>query len=362
MEKKKRIIVGVAVAVCVVCAGIVICYENATKISIKENIVLEFGEPVSDQAVDYANLGSLVKDKATLDVSGVDNMKVGNYEIILKVGEKEQKISVSVEDTRKPEIKLKATEFTAVAGQELNASDIIEKISDLAGIRSVTFKDHMTVQDTVILNEEGIPDSKLKYDEEGKFENTIIAEDNNGMKREMNFTVNVRADYTTHVQGIADITLEQGQECDWMAGITYDERIKEIKVNAEAVDINTPGEYELIYILIGDDDSETEIKKKVIVEEKWVPSAEEVKAMIVQYYNNQSATDGTYVIAGPADEFVETDAEYRAVVRYQMSDEEAENLLRQGRMPSANTLYATVTVSKATWLAQDNLGNSWYLF
>lgn len=362
MDKKKRIIVGVAAAICVVCAGIVICYKNATKISVKENIVLEFGEPVSDQAADYADLGSLVKDKATLDVSDVDNMKVGKYEIILKVGEKERKISVSVEDTRKPEIKLKAAEFTAVAGQELNASDMIEKITDLAGIRSVTFKDHMAEQDTVTINEAGIPDSKLKYDEEGEFENTVIAEDNNGLKQEVGFVVNVRTDYASHVQGLADITLEQGQSYDWMTGVSYDERIKEIRVNADAVDINTPGEYEIIYVIIGDDSSETEIRKKVIVEEPWTPSAEEVKALIVQYYNNQSSADGNYAISGPSDEFVETDTEYRAVVRYQMSDEEAENLLRQGRMPSANTLYTIVTVSKATWHAQDDLGNSWYLF
>ncbi len=362
MDKKKKMIAGIAVAVCFICTGAAIWYQNAVKISVKENIVLEFGEPVPGDAESYAKLGSLVKKKAVVDVTNVDSMKVGEYEVILKAGEKEKRISVSVKDSTKPEIKLRASEFDTVAGQELNAVDLIEEVTDLAGIRSVTFKDHMAEQDIVTINEAGIPDLKLKYDEEGEFENTVIAEDNNGMKREVNFTVNVRADYTAHVQGIGDITLEQGQLYDWMSGITYDERIKEVKANAEAVDINTPGEYDIIYILTGDDGSETEIKKKVIVEELWIPSAEEVKALIVQYYNNQSPGDGNYVITGPADEFVETDTEYRAIVRYQMSDEEAESLLRKGRMPSANTLYASVTVSKSTWLAQDNLGNSWYLF
>lgn len=362
MDKKKKIIAGVTAVIGAACAVVGVWYVNETRISVKENIVLEFGEPVSDQAADYADLGSLVKDKAALDISYVDNMKEGQYEVTLKVGKKERKISVSVKDTRKPEIKLKAEQFTIVAGQELNALDMIEKITDLAGIRSVTFKDHMAEQDTVTINEAGIPDLKLKYDEEGEFENTVIAEDNNSLRQEVDFVVNVRADYTAHVQGLADITLEQGQSYDWMTGISYDERIKEIRVNADTVDINTPGEYEITYVIIGDDSSETEIRKKVIVEKPWIPSAEEVKALIIQYYNDQSSTDGNYAISGPSDEFVETDTEYRAVVRYQMSDEEAENLLRQGRMPSANTLYTIVTVSKATWLAQDDLGNSWYLF
>lgn len=83
----------------------------------------------------------------------------------------------------------------------------------------------------------------------------------------------------------------------------------------------------------------------------------------MQNYNNQSATDGNYVITGPADEFVETNTEYRAVVRYQMSDSESEAIISSGRThPGANILYTTVIVSKSDWLAQDDLGNSWYLF
>lgn len=189
MDKKKKVIVGTAAAACFICVGAAIWYQNAVKISVKENIVLEFGESVPDDVEDYAELGR------------------------------------SVKDTRKPEIKLKASEFDAVAGQELNAADLIEEVTDLSGIHSVTFKDHVAEQDVIIINEAGIPDLRLKYDEEGAFENTIIAEDNNGMEQQVNFTVNVRADYTAHVQGIADITLEQGQTHDWMWGITYDERI-----------------------------------------------------------------------------------------------------------------------------------------
>ncbi len=363
MGKKGKIIVAIAAGICCVCAGIAIWYQDAVKIKVKENIVLEFGDPVPEDVEYYAELGSLVKKNAIVDISQIDIMRVGEYEAVLKAGNREKRISVAVEDTKKPEIKLKAGEFDTIAGQELNAADLIEEVTDLSGIRSVTFKDHMSDHDTITVNESGIPDLRLKYDEEGIFENTVIAEDNNGLKQETDFTVNVRADYASHVQGITDITLEQGQTYDWMAGITYDDRIKEVKVNAEAVDINTPGEYELIFVLTGDDGSETEIRKKVIVEEKWIPSPEEVKALIVQYYNNQSSTDGNYVITGPADEFVETSTEYRAVVRYQLSDEESEAIIRAGRAhPGANTLYTTVTVYKSTWLAQDDLGNLWYLF
>lgn len=100
---------------------------------------------------------------------------------------------------------------------------------------------------------------------------------------------------------------------------------------------------------------------RIYIPEKVELSGEEVKALIVQYYNNQSLTDGNYVITEQPDEFLETDTAYQAIVRYQLSDEEAEKIFQAGGMPEANTLYSTVTVSKMNWLAQDDLGNTWNL-
>ena len=363
MKSRMRIFIILSgLGVCIVFACAVALYRQSMKMTARENVVLEFGELAPENIETYAEVGRAAKRKAVLDISDIDMGKVGTYTVTIKLGNHRESVKVAVKNTKKPEIKLVTDQIEIVEGQELKASDIILKITDKSGLRSVGFQDHVIEQETVVIDENGVPNSSISYDKEGEYENMVIAIDNNGMKESCRFSVKAKADYMSHITGLKDITVNQGGQPDWMSGIIYDERIKEVSVNADQVNLETPGVYEVVYMIIGDDDSVTEIRKKVVVEEKKVLSADEVKRSILQYYNGLSGIDGEYVINDLSDEFVETDILYKAVVRYQMSEREIENLVRTGRsIPGANILYATVTVSKDTWLAQDDLGNSWYL-
>lgn len=67
---------------------------------------------------------------------------------------------------------------------------------------------------------------------------------------------------------------------------------------------------------------------------------------VQQLYNATTGADGTYVVF--EDECFEDNGCYILTVRYQLSDAEAEEIIANGGIPSANTYVATVRVDKET--------------
>lgn len=73
---------------------------------------------------------------------------------------------------------------------------------------------------------------------------------------------------------------------------------------------------------------------------------EAAKEAILEYYNNLSEDDGTYIITDY--DIIEYNDSYFVGVRYQMSDQEAEEKISNGGFPEANILADTVTIDKIT--------------
>lgn len=73
---------------------------------------------------------------------------------------------------------------------------------------------------------------------------------------------------------------------------------------------------------------------------------EMAKDIILKYYNNLREDDGVYIISEY--ETIENEDNYLIVVRYQMSDKEAEEKISQGGFPAANILVDTLTFDKIT--------------
>lgn len=73
---------------------------------------------------------------------------------------------------------------------------------------------------------------------------------------------------------------------------------------------------------------------------------EAAKEAILEYYNNLSEDDGTYIITDY--DIIEYNDSYFVGVRYQMSDQEAEEKISNGGFPEANILTDTVTIDKIT--------------
>lgn len=87
---------------------------------------------------------------------------------------------------------------------------------------------------------------------------------------------------------------------------------------------------------------------------------EEMATSITDHYNELADNDGTYVVF--MEESVESDLEYQVCLRYQMSDEEAEEILARGGTPSANKLVGMVTVNKVTGEVTTDWGDTWNMW
>lgn len=270
---KKKVIIIVAVVLVLgiggICAGF--AWKDYNRYEVKQDrIIVELGEGVSGNPADYIEAGEKALEETRLDTSKVDNMTVGTYTIHAAWKKHTIDIEVVVKDTVAPEITLKDTKnLKVMAGQELKATDLVADTLDLAGIKSVSFDSNQI--ELVSDSENPLDKIGLKFDTAGEQTVKFIAEDNNGNKAEKEITVKIIEDYLAHISGFHDITTEQGTKPDWMEGIVADDKIAGITVDESAVDINTPGEYQLKYIIAGND-GETTVEQtvKVTVTEKVV--------------------------------------------------------------------------------------------
>lgn len=97
----------------------------------------------------------------------------------------------------------------------------------------------------------------------------------------------------------------------------------------------------------------TELREYVEIPETL--DIETIKERVADYYNNLEEDDGNY-IAGEETERGDT---VTLVVRYQMPEAEAEEIIANGGFPSANSFAALVEVNKITGEATDEWGNTW---
>ncbi len=256
---KKKIVISAACAV-VLAAGIGgYAYASNNRFELlKDTVQLEYRGTLDTSASTYVNASEHVLEQTKIDLSKVDINTVGEYPAVAEYKDKELKFSVIVKDTIAPSLEMK-DELKGVAGKQIAAADMIEKMEDAAGISKVAFKENQQGEYASDLSE-----ISLLYDTPGTYGNVLTVEDANGNKTEKEFTVKVVEDYEAHVSGIADMVVEQNASVDWMQGISYDERIAGVTADAAAVDLTAPGEYVLKYLITGDD-GETTIEKAVKV-------------------------------------------------------------------------------------------------
>lgn len=260
--KKKLLMIGI-VGVCAV-GGTGVCvytYNEANAFELKsDKVSIELGDTLNANVADYINGGKKALASVTLDFSEVDTENVGTYTAYANYRNKELSFIVEVEDTTAPDVKfVNNGEFKIIAGETLSGNDIVDDMSDLSGIASVTFSDGVTVNKE---EKDLLSAITLSYDTEGIYDNTVIITDNNGNATEKRISIRVVEDYAKHVSGFHDWTVEQNAEIDFTKGVEADERI--ISVEANELDLSQTGEYELVYSIVGDD-NETTIEHSVIV-------------------------------------------------------------------------------------------------
>ena len=236
MRKK---IIGAVVIVAALLG--VVGFVKYNEYSAKEAVVkVELGDKISEKPEDYVKANKKALKKTVLDLSKVDQKKVGKYQAKASCDKKSVTFEVEIVDTTKPKLMLVKTEsgsYQAVVGQPLNGTALMESVEDLAGIKTISFSDGQ--MDGNKESENPVEQVALKWDEVGEKEVTISVEDNSGNVTKETVKVKVVEDYLAHVTGMQDLTVEQGSSIDWMAGITKDEKVLEVTADASKVDLNT---------------------------------------------------------------------------------------------------------------------------
>lgn len=259
---RKRIVSVICVALCTIGITGVAWKEYNRYEPLQKSVKVELGDKINKKPKKYIHANKKALKATKMDFSGVDFNKAGKYSVTAKSNEKTAKFSLVVVDTVPPKVIAATKEYRTVAGTEIKAKDLIRKVEDRAGIKSITFRDNqvqIATDSKEILDQVGI-----KYDVPGQYTAVAVVTDNSGNTTTKKIKIKVIEDYLKHINGFKDITLEQGQAADWMNGITKDEKIADVTVDSSGVDINTPGEYTLKYVIKGDD-GETTLEKTVKV-------------------------------------------------------------------------------------------------
>ena len=256
-EVKKKAIISTIIVGISAAALCGFCYLTNTFELKQDTFTVEYGNALNISPYAYVDANEAILGETVMDLSKVDKDKVGEYPATATYKNKQPDFKIIVEDTEDPVVSMQE-DVRGVAGKEILGKDILTDASDKAGIKSISLKEGQ------IGEAAKIDDLKMKYDAPGIYENTIIVEDNNGLKTEQKFSVKVVEDYEKHVSGIKDLTVEQDNKIDWLADIKKDEKIAEIKVDDSKVDMSKTGDYELKYTIIGDD-KETQIEKTIKV-------------------------------------------------------------------------------------------------
>lgn len=299
--KKKMIIIAIVLVFLLgiggVCAGF--AWRDYNRFEVKqEKVTIELGGKISKLPEDYIVANEKALTETELDTSNVDTMKVGTYVIHATWKKHSADITVVVKDTIAPEVTLKEKDVLSVmVGQEIKSTDLVEKVDDLAGIKTVSFDKNQIEFATD--SENPLEKIGLKFDTVGEQNVIFIAEDNNGNKTEKEIHVKVIEDYLSHVNGFHDITTEQGSKPDWMEGIVADNKIAEITADESMVDINTPGEYNLRFVITGDDNQTvveqtvkvTVIEREVVIQETTQDSTKLNKSLNQNSNNSRPSSD-----------------------------------------------------------------------
>jgi uncharacterized membrane protein YgcG len=259
---KKKIVSAVIVAACMIGVSGFTWMEYDRYEPLEEVVTVELGEDISKDPSVYLHANEKALQDTEIDFSGVNLNEAGKYKVTAKSGKKTADFEIMVEDTVAPEVTLAVKEYKTVAGKEIKASDLIEKVEDKAGIESVAFQENQI--ETESDSENPLDSLSIKYEIPGEYSAVVEVTDNSGNTTKKEIKIKVVEDYLAHVTGFQDITVEQGSSVDWMNGITKDEKILEVTPDASGVDLNTPGEYTLKYVIKGDD-KETTVEKSVKV-------------------------------------------------------------------------------------------------
>ena len=225
----------------------------------KEELVWEYGRHITkgdilvDPQVDGHRLDQAQLDK--INASGV-----GSYSLPVQAGDKTRTCAITVQDTQGPDLQL---HFVHIWPQEIvTMQDFIVSVEDPSGVANVEL---LTELDTLNKGERPV---------------RIRAVDTLGNETVGETFIKVNLDHSAPViEGVEDITTENGVEPDYVAGVSASDNVDgelEFTYDASKVDVNTAGIYFVNYVAVDAADNETTVRRRVNVP----PRQEDIQALV----------------------------------------------------------------------------------
>lgn len=214
-----------------------------------ETYALEYGEELTkdDLLFDRKRDGALLQ-QADLDV--INNGGIGTYEISSKLGEKVITCTVSVADTRGPQLELRDVQVQK--GYTTTMERFVVSAEDISGVKEVRLV------------------SEMDFTIEGKQTVVIEAEDNAGNITKKEAVLWIATDfYAPTITGAnSAMTVEKHSTPDFMEGVTVRDNQTadcQVVVDTSKLDLTKAGTYYITYTATDSSGNTATVKRKVTV-------------------------------------------------------------------------------------------------
>ena len=253
---KKIIVAIITIAIIILAIAMIFAYLMIRPKF--KNITIELGSKQSITIEDFLSSNIYKKRaKSITDLSAIDLSQVGETEVKLKYGNKEEKVKLNIVDTTPPKVKFQ--NIIKYLDYEINPEDFILEKTDLS---------EMTVELVEAPTIESFSDYKVKIKVKDKYGNETIGE----------CTLTITWFKT-------EVYIELGNKIT-VGDIVFDEKEYEDRVSKDElkeIDTSKLGEYEITIT-----DGETEYKAKIIIQDTTPP---ELELKNITIYDDEKIND-----------------------------------------------------------------------
>ena len=246
MKNKIVIVFGLIITVLI---GIIGFYFLQDPIVLKDYLSLEINEKYNPlDGIEKMNRGNI--EDVIVNDSQVKIDKVGSYEIVYEIEDKEFKLNVEVIDSKKPVVK-SVKKITTDEEIKVDVEKFIEEVQDDSPYEFKFLEDY-------------------KFDKAGSYEYSIEVKDSSGNKTIVKVPVEIKPKDVEApiIEGKESINLTLGEEFDPYKNMSVsddrDDKV-EIKVVSNNVNCDEVGTYEVLYEAIDYTGNKATFKKIVVV-------------------------------------------------------------------------------------------------
>lgn len=258
---RNRIIFLIFIFFIIIEVSLCLIAVNITPVKLKRNVfTFQYGEAISTNVADYVIANDNIIKDITLNITDVST-EVGNYNASVSYFDKVFNFEIHIIDTIKPKAELKKVEWHILIGEEIYARKLIKNIEDYSKT-TVYFYDEETKTKS----------ESLSFSNEGSYIERILVEDAHGNQSAV-LRVKIvvgKVDSKPTIEGVGNITIRKGESIDLLDGVrAIDVEDGDITSSLQVIgtiDVNTPGDYYITYIVSDERNNITTVIRTIHVE------------------------------------------------------------------------------------------------